>query len=77
MKDRKQRLVLNKGAEKFIFIYETGEEKELLDALTRQVEDSRTNFDWIDAAVLTFRVKESLIKQADEFLSSPRKAQVK
>jgi len=59
---------LNKGAEKFIFRYETGHEDELLDALIEQAKDSRTSFDWFDAAVLSFKLTQSLIGQADDLL---------
>ncbi|HUW17900.1 MAG TPA: hypothetical protein VMW16_01200 [Sedimentisphaerales bacterium] len=67
-KRAKRQLVLNKGAEKFIFRYETGHEDELLDALIEQAKDSRTSFDWFDAAVLSFKLTQSLIGQADDLL---------
>ena len=62
----KRQLVLNKGAEKFIFRYENGSEDELLDALIDQAKDDRTNFDWFDAAVLSFKLTQLLVGQADE-----------
>lgn len=68
MKGIKRQLVLNKGKEKFIFRYETGCEDKLLDALIEQAKDRRTNFDWFDAAVLSFKLTQSLIGQADEIL---------
>ena len=68
MKRRKRQLVLNKGVEKFIFRYENGCEDELLDALIEQAKDKRTDFDWFDAAVLSFKLTQSLIGQADELL---------
>jgi len=66
----KRQLVLNKGAEKFIFRYHSGREDELLDALIAQAKDSRTTFDWFDAAVLSFKLAQSLIGQADELLQT-------
>jgi hypothetical protein len=68
VKKMKRQLVLNKGSEKFIFRYETGSEDKLLDALIDQAKDSRTGFDWFDAAVLSFKLTQSLIGQADELL---------
>lgn len=68
MKRTKQQLVLNKGTEKFIFRYENGQEDRLLDALIEQAKDGRTNFDWFDAAVLSFKLTQSLIGQANELL---------
>jgi hypothetical protein len=72
----KRQLVLNKGAEKFIFRYENGREDELLDALIEQAKDKRTDFDWFDAAVLSFKLTQSLIGQADELLSENTDAHI-
>ena len=68
MQRPKRQLVLNKGSEKFIFRYEPGREDELLDALIKQAKDRRTDFDWFDAAVLSFKVTETLIGRAEELL---------
>lgn len=76
MKKIKRQLILNKGAEKFIFRYEDGREDELLDALIEQAKDRRTDFDWFDAAVLSFKLTQSLIGQADELLSDKTDAQI-
>lgn len=75
MKKLKRQLVLNKGAERFIFRYENGCEDELLDALIDQAKDKRTNFDWFDAAVLSFKLTQLLVGQADELLDENRDAQ--
>ena len=72
----KRQLVLNKGAEKFIFRYENGREDELLDVLIEQAKDKRTDFDWFDAAVLSFKLTQSLIGQADELLSDKTNEQI-
>lgn len=64
----KQQLVLNKGVEKFIFRYDSGREDELLESLIEQAKDQRTDFDWFDAAVLSFKLTHSLIGQADKLL---------
>ena len=69
MKKMKRQLVLNKGIEKFIFRYENGAEDELLYALIEQAKDKKTDFDWFDADVLSFKLTQSLIGQADELLS--------
>ena len=68
MRKTKRQLVLNKGAEKFIFRYDSGCEDELLDVLIKQAKDKRMDFDWFDAAVLSFKLTQLLIDQADEFL---------
>ncbi len=76
MKKMKRQLVLNKGIEKFIFRYDNGCEDELLDALIAQAKDKRTDFDWFDAAVLSFKLTQSLIGQADELLDENTDAQI-
>ena len=76
MRRKKRQLVLNKGSEKFIFRYDSGHEDELLDVLIEQAKDKRTNFDWFDAAVLSFKLTQSLIGQADEFLHKDTAAQI-
>ncbi len=76
MKRMKRQLVLNKGVEKFIFRYENGCEDELLDALIEQAKDKRTDFDWFDAAVLSFKLTQSLIGQADELLDENTDVQI-
>ena len=72
----KRQLILNKGTEKFIFRYENGREDELLDALIEQAKDQRTDFDWFDAAVLSFKLTQALIGQADELLSENTDAKI-
>jgi hypothetical protein len=71
-----RQLVLNKGGEKFIFRYESGREDDLLDALITQAKDKRTEFDWFDAAVLSFKLTQSLICQADDILNENSDAQM-
>jgi len=76
MRKTKRQLVLNKGTEKYIFRYETGQEDKLLDALIEQAKDKRTDFDWFDAAVLSFKLTQSLIGQADELLHDNKNEQI-
>jgi hypothetical protein len=42
-----------------------------LEALIEQAKDKRTDFDWFDAAVLSFKLTQSLINEADELLRKP------
>jgi len=64
----KRQFILNKGSEKYVFRYEHGHEGFLLDALVAAANDTRTSFDWFDAAVVSFKLTQSLIHQADEIL---------
>jgi len=75
-KGTKRQLVLNKGKEKFIFRYDSGSEDKLLDTLVAQAKSRQTSFDWFDAAVLSFKLTQSLIDQADELLRENKDAQV-
>ena len=64
----KKQLILNKGREVFIFRYKNGQEKVLLDILSEQAESNKTDFDWFDAAVLSYKLTQSLIGEADKLL---------
>jgi hypothetical protein len=64
----KRELVLKKGQERFVFRYDNGSEAELLDALVSAATDGRTSFDWFDAAVLSFKLSQTLMSQADQIL---------
>ena len=66
----KKQLVLNKGSEKYIFRYDSGNEGELLESFVVHANDSRVDFDWFDAAVLSFKLTQSLIGEADRILCS-------
>ena len=77
MRKKERQLVLNKGKEKFIFRYEAGSEDELLDALIAQAKDNCTSFDWFDAAVLSFKLTQSLIGQGDELLHENKRTEIK
>lgn len=68
MKTHSRQLVLNKGAQKYIFRYDSGCESQLLDALVAQATDNGTDFDWFDAAVLSFKLTQSLMGEADKLL---------
>jgi hypothetical protein len=72
----RRQLVLNKGSEKYIFRYDDGMEDKLLDAMIEQAKDRRTDFDWFDAAVLSFKLTQSLIGQANELLSENSDVQI-
>ncbi|MBW8034603.1 MAG: hypothetical protein FVQ79_02785 [Planctomycetes bacterium] len=68
MNNSTRQLILNKGAERYVFRYDKGSEGELLDALVEQAGDRRTDFDWFDAAVLSFKLTQSLVGEADKLL---------
>lgn len=73
MSRAKKQLVLKKGKQRFIFRYDSGCEDKLLDVLVEQAGNGRTDFDWFDAAVLSFKLTQSLIGQADELIGDKSK----
>ena len=64
----KKQLVLRKGNENFIFRYDSGDEGNLLESMIEQAKNPNTNFDWFDAAVLSFKLSGTLIGQANQIL---------
>ena len=68
MNKLQKQLVLNKGEEQFIFRFDDGHEDELLDALIDQARNNGTDFDWFDAAVLSFKLTQSLLGQAEKLI---------
>lgn len=70
MVKKQRQLTLNKGKEKFVFRYDVGHEDELIDAIIDQAKHGQTQFDWFDAAVLSFKLTQSLLGQADQLLQA-------
>ena len=68
MTKAKKQLVLRKGNEKYIFRYDSGNEGDLLESMIKMAKEPKTGFDWFDAAVLSFKLTQSLMCQADEIL---------
>lgn len=69
MNDTKQ-LCLHKDSERFLFRYECGQEEQLLNAFVDMANDRSNQFDWFDAAVLSFQLSRNLVEEADELLGS-------
>lgn len=57
MTEESQRtLTLVKGDEHYMFRYREGEESRVISALVALAGDSRSDFDWYDAAVLSYQL---------------------
>lgn len=67
-KSQLKQLSLMKEKEKFLFRYESGCEEELLDSFVDMANDRGNNFDWFDAAVLSFQLSKQLVEEADRLL---------
>lgn len=56
--DRQQVVAFMKGIERYIFVYERGDEQTVYQTLGRFAGDARLSLSWWDAAVLTQRIRE-------------------
>ncbi len=67
-KAEKRVLTIQKEGEQFIFRYLPGNEEKLLDSFVDLANDEERNFDWFDAAVLSFQLSKNLVEEADKIL---------
>ena len=51
-----KQLSMVKGEERYIFNYEEGDEYKVIDAFAGLVKDQNVDFDWSDAAVLSYQL---------------------
>ncbi len=61
-----RQLSLVKGSERFVFRYMAGDEATVIDAFASLASDRRTEFDWFDAAVLSYQMGRRIEKELDE-----------
>ncbi len=61
-----RQLSLVKGEERFVFRYQAGQEAEIIDAFAGLAADSRSTFDWFDAAVLSYQMGRRLETELDQ-----------
>ena len=69
---KQRELSLVKGEERFVFRYAPGGEEDVLDAFVVMANERDSNFDWFDAAVLSFQLSKHLVEEADELLCPPK-----
>ncbi len=62
-------LTLNKDGQHFLFRYEPGCEENLLDSFVDMANDKNNDFNWFDAAVLSFQLSRQLVEKADALLT--------
>jgi len=51
---------LVKGAHRYIFRYTSGDEAQIIDAFVELADDNESEFDWFDAAVLSYQMGKQL-----------------
>ena len=67
MKSHRQ-LSLVKGAQRFVFRYQSGHEAEVIDAFASLAADNASQFDWFDAAVLSYQMGRRLETELDKIV---------
>ncbi len=60
-----KQLSLVKGDERFVFRYQHGNEPSVVDAFADLAADRESNFDWFDAAVLSYQMGRRLETELD------------
>ena len=65
MKECRQ-LSLVKGEERFVFRYQSGQEGEVIDAFASLASNRESEFDWFDAAVLSYQMGRRLETELDQ-----------
>ena len=65
-----RQLSLVKGAERFIFRYQAGQEAEVISAFATLAANPSRCFDWFDAAVLSYQMGRRLETELDHHLAT-------
>ena len=59
-------LSLVKGQQRYVIRYGAGHEADVIDALASLASDSASDFDWFDAAVLSYQMGRRLEMELDQ-----------
>lgn len=54
---------LESRSNKFVFKYDSGLEQEVMSSLLDMIFDENVDFDWSDAAIITFGIIDDLMKE--------------
>ena len=60
-----RQLSLVKGTQRYIFRYVPGQEVSVIDAFASLASDKSTEFDWFDAAVLSYQMGRRIERELD------------
>ncbi|MBK8266893.1 MAG: hypothetical protein IPK83_00740 [Planctomycetes bacterium] len=66
MKTDVRQLSLVKGGHRFLFRYQPGNEADVIGAFAALASDGSTDFDWFDAAVLSYQMGRRLETEIEE-----------
>ena len=65
-----RQLSLVKGTNRFVFRYQPGTESQVIDSFASMAADAGSDFDWFDAAVLSYQMGRRLEMGLDEVSQS-------
>jgi hypothetical protein len=63
--DPVKQLSLDKGGQRYVFRYQSGNEAEVIGAMASLAGDQNTDFDWFDAAVLSYQMGRRIEMEID------------
>jgi len=66
----KRKIDYYRSGERYFFAWEEGEEDALIDGLISLAKNPGLEFDWLDAAIVGYKLTQSLIDQATVLLAA-------
>ncbi|MBI5764612.1 MAG: hypothetical protein HZA51_13935 [Planctomycetes bacterium] len=66
MNETVRQLSLVKGGQRYLFRYQPGNEADVIGAFASLAADAKTDFDWFDAAVLSYQMGRRIELEIDE-----------
>lgn len=63
-----RQISLVKGSQRYVFRYTPGSEPEIIDAFIGLADDVESEFDWFDAAVLSYQMGKQMSDRLDQAL---------
>jgi len=61
-----QQISLVKGSHRYVFRYTPGDEPQIIDSFINLADDMDNEFDWFDAAVLSYQMGKQMTRQLDQ-----------
>jgi hypothetical protein len=61
-----RQISLVKGSERYVFRYSPGNEPQIIDSFVDMADDIDSDFDWFDAAVLSYQMGKQMTRQMDK-----------
>ncbi len=63
-----RQISLVKGSHRYVFRYTSGSEPQIIDSFIDLADDADNEFDWFDAAVLSYQMGKKMEHQLDEIV---------